>query len=143
MGEGPNFGWSCFEGRHVYRTGDPYCDPPDLDIVPPVLEYSHSGRNACSITGGYVVRDQEVPSLLGRYLYTDLCNGSIYSNVLAIPDAQGDAQTGMAVVAPTTFGEDSCGHVYVAGQGSGDNVSASARRTRRGSSASRSTTCPS
>ena len=55
---------------------NPYRSPPASNIVPPILEYSHSGRNACSITGGYVVRDQEVPSLLGRYLYTDLCNGA-------------------------------------------------------------------
>ena len=75
-GRGVNFGWSCFEGRHVYRTGDPYCNPPDPGIVPPVLEYSHAARNACSITGGYVVRDQEVQSLLGRYVYSDYCNGT-------------------------------------------------------------------
>ena len=116
-GRGTNFGWSCFEGRHVYRTSDPYCNPPRSSIVPPILEYSHAGRSACSITGGYVVRDQEVQSLLGRYLYTDLCNGNIYSNVPAIPDAQGDAQTGLILNTPTTFGEDACGHVYVAGQG--------------------------
>ena len=74
-GRGVNFGWSCFEGFHVYRTTDPYCNPPDPGIIPPVLEYSHSGRNACSVTGGYVVRDQEVQSLLGRYVYSDYCNG--------------------------------------------------------------------
>ena len=115
-GRGVNFGWSCFEGRHVYRTDDPYCNPPDPDIVSPVLEYSHSGRSACSITGGYVVRDQEVPSLLGRYLYSDYCNGAIYSNILQIPDVQGDAPTGLDAGNTTSFGEDSCGHVYVAGQ---------------------------
>ena len=115
-GRGTNFGWSCFEGRHVYRTDAPYCDPPDPAIVPPVLEYSHSGRQACSVTGGYVVRDQEVQSLLGRYVYSDYCNGAIYSNVLQIPDVQEDAPTGLAVGNATSFGEDSCGHVFVTSQ---------------------------
>ena len=112
-------------------------------MVDPVWEYTHSGgqHNGCSISGGYVVRDQEVPDLLGRYLYSDYCNGAIYSNVLALPDAIGDVDTGLIVNFPSTFGEDSCGHVYVAGRGAAPTSSASGSRTRRGSSASRGTTC--
>src|SRR5436190_10198520 len=114
-GRGVNFGWHCREGRHPYTT----CTPPPPNPIDPVWEYTHSGgsHNGCSITGGYVVRDQEVQSLLGRYLYTDYCNGSVYSQVLQIPDSQEDAQTGLILNFPTTFGEDSCGHVYVASQG--------------------------
>ena len=39
---------------------------------PPVWEYSHG--SGCSITGGYVVRDPALPSLFGRYVYTDFCS---------------------------------------------------------------------
>ena len=68
-------------------------------------------------------RDQEVPSLLGRYVYADYCAGKIWSNVLAIPDATDNREeTDIPIVSPTSFGEDACGHMYVMGQGSGNNV---------------------
>ena len=37
----------------------------------------------CSITGGYVVRDPGLPTLLGRYLYGDFCKGALRSVDLA------------------------------------------------------------
>ena len=117
-GRGVNFGWSCLRGPTPVHDVNP---PPPV-MVEPVFEYTHVGRGACSITGGYVVQDQEVPSLLGRYLYSDYCNGAIYSNILHIPDAQGDAPTGLDAGNTTSFGEDSCGHVYVAGQSGSPNV---------------------
>ena len=57
-GRGVNFGWSCMEGRHLYGN----CPEPPNDTLP-VYEYNHN-IGGCSITGGYVGRDQEVPSLL-------------------------------------------------------------------------------
>ena len=59
-GRGVNFGWRCREGRHLYPNGP--CSPPPPNMVDPVWEYTHSGgnHNGCSISGGYVVRDQEV-----------------------------------------------------------------------------------
>ena len=41
----------------------------------PVIEYPHGP--ACSITGGYVVRDPALPELAGTYLYGDNCTGDI------------------------------------------------------------------
>jgi len=120
-GRGANFGWSCYEGRHTYNTDAAhFCSPPPANTIPPVFEYSHSG--ACSITGGYVVRDPELTTLAGQYLYADLCGGHIHAQTLQIPDSLGDADTGLTVAAPVSFGEDGCGHLYVAGQGSGNNV---------------------
>ena len=62
------------EGRHPI-DGRTAREPPNH--TPPVYEYTPRSIGACSITGGYVVRDQEVPSLLGRYVYADYCNGKI------------------------------------------------------------------
>ena len=39
-----------------------------------------------------------------------------------IPDATDDRPEAATVSTPTTFGEDACGHLYVAGQGGGNNV---------------------
>jgi hypothetical protein len=41
-------------------------------LTEPVFEYAHDG-STCAITGGYVVRDQALAGLYGRYLYADLC----------------------------------------------------------------------
>ncbi|MBA2568897.1 MAG: PQQ-dependent sugar dehydrogenase, partial [Actinobacteria bacterium] len=91
-GRGMNFGWSCLEGRHLFGN----CSEPS-NHVPPVWEYSHP--SGCSITGGYVVRDPAVPSLFGRYVYTDYCTSGgafgLRSVMLAIPDAAGDSPTGL------------------------------------------------
>jgi len=116
-GFGANFGWSCFEGRHPYNT----CSPPPPNPIPPVFEISHD-TGACSVIGGYVVRDPELTTLQGQYLYTDLCLGHIHAQTLQIPNSVGHTDTGLTVSNPSTFGEDGCGHLYVAGLGSGNNV---------------------
>ena len=67
---GANLGWNLFEGTHSYREG------PDADIVMPILELSHA-EGACSVTGGYVYRDENIPRLRCWYLYTDYCSGTL------------------------------------------------------------------
>lgn len=118
-GRGMNFGWSCYEGRHVYRT-DGQCDPLPPNHVQPVWEYANAGGR-CSVTGGYVVRDPALPSLLGRYVYTDYCaSGGAFglrSILLQVPDAQGDQPLGLNQSSVTSFGEDASARVYVTGGG--------------------------
>jgi len=72
---GANFGWSAFEGRAPYAPGDAL-DPGSAHIEP-VHVYSHDV--GCSVTGGYFVRDRSLPSLYGRYLFADYCNGKVQS----------------------------------------------------------------
>lgn len=103
---GANFGWNCFEGRRRFSS----CNAPGH--VQPVIERFHPEN--CSIIGGYFVRDRALTSLVGRYLYTDFCDGQLRSATLAIPDASGDSDTPLSVSSPTTFGRDACGRLYVA-----------------------------
>jgi hypothetical protein len=81
-----------------------------------VFDYGHQGTGDCTgaIIGGYVVRNHDLDSLYGRYLYSDLCSpGDIRSLALATPSATGDSPTGLATPDHVlSFGEDSCGHVY-------------------------------
>ena len=108
-GAGANFGWSAFEGEERFNA-----DQQAPDAVPPVLTYATSGGN-CSVTGGYVVRDPDLPSLYGRYLYGDFCLGELRS---FIPrpgrDARDDRALGPRVENLSSFGEDNAGRIYLA-----------------------------
>jgi glucose/sorbosone dehydrogenase len=119
-GAGANYGWNCREGFIPYAGAPGGC--PSTGFTDPVFDYPHKdpgGGEAfgCSIIGGYVVRDQSLAGLYGRYLYTDYCGDGIRSLVLpatASGRAGGDRSEGLSIAAPTSFGQDSCGRIYVA-----------------------------
>ncbi len=109
---GANFGWDAFEGFAPYTgansgTGDPG------GTVKPILAYSHSRGGSCTIIGGYVVGDRRLPSLRGRYVYADLCEGQLRSLVPHLRRASAERKLGLAVPIPSSFGEDSRGRIYV------------------------------
>jgi glucose/arabinose dehydrogenase len=107
---GANFGWPQFEGDQAFDPGRPGADPPTF----PVHAYSSgAGTPNCSVTGGYVVRDRNLPSLQGRYVYADLCGGELRSFVPGPSGASGDAALGPTVSSPTSFGEGRRGKIYV------------------------------
>ena len=58
------------------------------------------------------MRDPGLPSLAGRYLFGDNCHSGLESAVLGAPE--GPADTGLAVAALTSFGEDACGRIHTA-----------------------------
>jgi hypothetical protein len=112
---GINYGWRCWEGTLQNTAVTPRCDP-DNDVFP-VLERTHSGDGYCAIIGGYVVRDAALGALAGRYLYGDNCQDDLRSAALVSPRTTDDSPTGLAVSGLTSFGEDSCGHVYATSGG--------------------------
>lgn len=110
---GVNYGWRCWEGT-IHTPGvSPPCDPPD-DVFP-VLEKDHGTTDFRAIIGGYVVRDPGVPELNGRYVYGD--NNAPEIRSVTLPAANDDVATGLTVSGLTSFGEDSCGHVYTTAGG--------------------------
>jgi glucose/arabinose dehydrogenase len=104
---GANFGWRPFEGNsRIFNE-------PARGARSPVITHTHAA-GFCSITGGYVVRDPGVPSLLGRYVYSDLCDGRIRAARLRA----GRRTRGTPLDLPrlsqvSSFGEDASGRVYV------------------------------
>ena len=110
---GTNFGWPAYEG-FTRRPSAP--DVPGA--TPPALAYPHE-ETACSVTGGYVGRDRRVPSLLGRYVYGDLCTGRLRSARLQGTALTGDRPLGLTVPQVVSFGEDASGRLYVAAFGGG------------------------
>jgi glucose/arabinose dehydrogenase len=104
---GANFGWDAFEGFAPNSGANPG------GTVKPIFAYSHSRAGSCTIIGGYVVGDRRLPSLRGRYVYADYCEGRLRSLVPHLSRATGDRRLGLSVPSPTSFGLDAMGRVYV------------------------------
>jgi len=109
---GANFGWDAFEGFAPY-TDENSGTPDPGGTVKPIFAYPHSRAGSCTIIGGYVVRDPSLASLRGRYVYADLCEGQLRSLEPHLRRASGDRKLGLQVSTPSSFGEDSRGHLYV------------------------------
>lgn len=104
---GINFGWRCKEGAQDYDNTPPCTDT----LTPPIAEYGRTAGN--SITGGYVYRGAQHPTLQGAYFYGDFGSGRIWSmrktgNGWTTPELELD--TGHSIA---SFGEDEAGELYV------------------------------
>jgi glucose/arabinose dehydrogenase len=100
---GENYGWNPVEGTHCYGI----CD--SITSVPPVAEYSHG--EGCSVTGGYVYRGTQQPAMVGTYLFSDYCSGTIWTLSTAAGIAPRVlAQSGLSV---SSFGEGEDGEIYL------------------------------
>jgi glucose/arabinose dehydrogenase len=107
-----NFGWDHFEGDHVlHYPGDNEASRPRHHYEPPIHEYSHNQGNV--ITGGLVVRDTDLPTLYGRYLYTDFGAGKLRSLKPTLSKGKDDGKLGVKVANPSSFWETGDGTVYL------------------------------
>ena len=105
---GENYGWRVMEGSLCYWPSS--CDPTGL--VLPVAEYDHS--LGCAVTGGFVARAGDEPTLQGIYLFGDFCSGRLWGL-----RRHGEEGWQQALLLDTdftisTFGEDEMGHLYLA-----------------------------
>jgi len=111
-GAGANFGWDCFEGPSTYSG----CAAPNHSL--PVLVYANPPAEEAAVIGGFVIRDSALPSLAGRYIYTDQAGalGSQLQTAVLQPGGAVDdaALPGVSVSEVDSFGQDACGHIYVA-----------------------------
>jgi glucose/arabinose dehydrogenase len=105
-GRGLNFGWDCREGTAFHED----C-PPGLALTGPIHTYAHAAPGMSAVVGGYVVRDDGLEELYGRYVYADTYAGQLRSLVPGLP-AAGDRSEGRQVPVASSFGEDACGRVY-------------------------------
>ncbi len=109
---GLNYGWRCYEGNTAYNTAG--CAAQST-MTFPIAVYDHSGGK-CSITGGYVYRGTQYPSLQGKYFFADYCSTQI---------GMLDSNNAITWTTPysgnnfSTFGEDYQKGLYVAAVNSG------------------------
>jgi glucose/arabinose dehydrogenase len=102
---GQNFGWSVVESHHDFKG------TAQEVFSAPIAEYPHTDGN-CSITGGYVYRGQQLPSLQGIYIFGDFCTGNTWSLVNGPGgwESRSFLKTGTWI---SSFGEDAQGEMYI------------------------------
>jgi glucose/arabinose dehydrogenase len=110
---GANFGWDALEGFAPYEEENSGTADPG-GTTRPIFAYPHARAGSCSIIGGYVVRDRDLPTLYKRYVYADLCEGQLRSLAPHLKRASGDRRLGLAIDSPSSFGEDDAHRLYVA-----------------------------
>ena len=117
-GRGANFGWNCREGSLPFSMPAPSCEGAS-GFTEPIYDYANDDSN-CAITGGYVARDSSLGDLYGRYLFADACGSVIRSLAPQLPRAGGERSERLEVEFPSSFGEDTCGRLYVASLTTGE-----------------------
>ena len=106
---GENYGWRVMEGSICYNPSSG-CDQSGK--VLPVAEYDHT--LGCAITGGYVYRGSNFPSLGGYYFYSDYCSGKLFSLHKDPTLGWTSVQLVDTAFSVSTFGEDEQGELYLA-----------------------------
>lgn len=116
---GRNYGWRRMEGSHCFS---PLKNCNKAKITAPVIEYNHNAGR-CSVTGGYLYRGTNLPSLYGLYVYADFCTGEVW----AARKNTGNNKWNPVLLSDTpylitSFGEDEAGEVYVAELGGSGKI---------------------
>ncbi|MCH5599998.1 PQQ-dependent sugar dehydrogenase [Niabella ginsengisoli] len=66
---GINYGWRCYEGTAAYNTTDCL---PQSSYISPIFTYGRDdATGGQSVTGGFVYRGAEFPSMQGYYIFSD------------------------------------------------------------------------
>jgi len=113
--KGANYGYSLREGNELLKTDNRTAPLPRIDKIPlqigdapgeellvpryPVIQYGHGPDGGDSIGSGFVYNGRAVPSLRGKYLFTDLTTGRIwyadYKDMLAADDGKPETVAAM------------------------------------------------
>jgi len=112
-GRGVNFGWPCFEGTVVFDMSA-MCQR----AMAPLFDYPRKDGD-CAVVGGVVVRDERLPALVGRYLYGDLCAGTVTALLVENGRVAATGRLGVSLPELTSFGVDGTGRVYLMSLGGG------------------------
>ena len=99
-----------------------------LDLIDPVWDYTHKTEVGYgSVTGGFVYRGQDVPSLYGKYVYGDFMVGSIWSLEMVngeavnelVYDSRADTSFTGDKLSISSFGESESGELFFSDRNTG------------------------
>jgi glucose/arabinose dehydrogenase len=72
-----NYGWHCYEGTANYSS-NPAC-PVTTKYTTPIFQYPHNNATGgFAVTGGYVYRGTQFPSLVGYYVCADYISDNVW-----------------------------------------------------------------
>jgi glucose/arabinose dehydrogenase len=111
-----NFGWSYYEGDHVYNGSEHLIGPGTY--VPPIYAYSHD--NGCAVDGGYVYRGSKLPDDAGRYYFGDNCSGDVWSLKVIDGKATSIRREPFNIPGLSSFAQDNKGELYLMSVTSGN-----------------------
>lgn len=119
--KGKNYGWPIIEGSECYPIGSD-CDKTGLEL--PLFEYSYGDEMGKSITGGYVYRGKNNPSLYGKYIYGDFITGKIWA--LSVDhetlEVEGNEELYEGGIMIPAFGVDSRNELYILSWGNDASI---------------------
>ncbi|OIN61235.1 PQQ-dependent sugar dehydrogenase [Arsenicibacter rosenii] len=112
--KGGNYGWRLKEGGRCYN---PRHDCDNGQLIDPVHTYPRT--DGVSVTGGFVYRGSQLPSLRGKYIFGDYSNGKLWA--LSFDN---NRKTSHALISGdggsiSAFGEDAAGELYILDHSSG------------------------
>ena len=102
-----NYGWRITEGLHCFN---PAVGCSTIGLTLPVAVYGRGSGQ--SITGGFVYRGPDQPSLRGIYFFADYVSGRIWG----LRRVNGQWEAKLLLESPhnvSSFGEDEAGNLYV------------------------------
>ena len=112
--KGLNYGWNVMEGAHCFSPRE-NCDRSNLQL--PLVEYRTA--EGCSVTGGYVYRGNNLPSLASAYVFGDFCSGKIWGlryDGESVTEAILLVNSGLMI---TSFAVDREGNLYLLSRNTG------------------------
>ena len=104
---GKNYGWDIMEGPECFEPAVG-CDMTGLEL--PIHSYGRS--LGVSVTGGYVYRGQQIPALVGDYVFGDYGSGRIWT-LTEGPQNWSRSELFATALSISSFGVDEDGELYV------------------------------
>lgn len=110
IGKGNNYGWSVYEGSHLFKRTRSLSGPSPV-LTPPIIELSHA--EARSVIGGLTYRGDRYPTLVENNIFGDFVTGTVWAfqwNGSELKNYRKIAETRGATIA---FGKDRAGNLLL------------------------------